>query len=57
MKFVSFAARAGKVMIVASNVTFVRFHENNQVKVGLVGGDSILVDGTVEEISQKFMEA
>lgn len=57
MKFVSFAARAGKVMIVANNVTFVRFHENNQVKVGLVGGDFILVDGTVEEIAAKFLDA
>ena len=57
MKFVPFAARAGKVMIVANNVTFIRFHENNQVKIGLIGGDFILVDGTVEEIAEKFMAA
>ena len=56
MKFVAFPSRGGKYLVVASSVTFLRTHENGQTKIGLIGGDSLQVDGSVEEVSAKILE-
>lgn len=56
MKFVPFPSRGGKYLVVASSVTFLRTHENGQTMIGLVGGASLQVDGSVEEVSAKFLE-
>ena len=50
MKFITLESRGGKYLVVASQVAWLRNHENNQTKVGLVGGDSLQVDGSVEDI-------
>ena len=49
MKFIMLKSRGGDYMVVAENVAYLRAHENGQTKVGLVGGDSILVAGNIEE--------
>lgn len=50
MKFITLESRGGKYLVVASQVAWLRNHENNQTKIGLVGGDSLQVDGSVEDI-------
>jgi hypothetical protein len=49
MKFILLKSRGGDYMVVAENVAWLRTHENNQTKVGVVGGDSLLVAGSIEE--------
>ena len=49
MKFVSLKSRGGDYLVVAQNIAYLRAHENGQTKVGLVGGDSLLVIGSIEE--------
>ncbi len=51
MKFISLPSRGGNYLIVASNIAWLREHENGQTKVGIVGSDSLLVAGSVEEIA------
>jgi hypothetical protein len=53
MKFVEFRSRGGDYMVVASNIAYLRADENGQTKIGLVGGDSLLVVGTMAEIAAK----
>jgi hypothetical protein len=55
MKFVLLKSRGGNYMVVAANVAYLRTAENEQTKVGLVGGDSILVVGTMEEVAASIM--
>jgi hypothetical protein len=38
-------------MVVAQNVAWLRSHEDGQTKVGIVGGDQLLVVGTIEEVA------
>ena len=49
MKFILLKSRGGDYMVVAENVAWLRAHENGQTKVGVVGGDSLLVSGSIEE--------
>jgi periplasmic protein TonB len=51
MKFVSLRSRGGNYMVVAQNVAWLRIAENGQTQVGIVGGDPLLVAGTMEEIA------
>ncbi|MEO8618391.1 MAG: hypothetical protein ABI412_03410 [Sphingomicrobium sp.] len=51
MKFISLPSRGGNYLIVASNIAWLREHENGQTKVGIVGSDSLLVAGSVEEVA------
>ncbi len=51
MKFISLPSRGGNYLIVASNIAWLREHENGQTKVGIVGSDLLLVAGSVEEIA------
>ena len=49
MKFVKLSSRGGDYLVVADQVAWLRTHENGQTKVGIVGSDSLLVAGTIEE--------
>jgi hypothetical protein len=49
MKFVLLESRGGNYLVVAENVAWLRSHENGQTKIGVVGGDSLVVSGTIEE--------
>lgn len=49
MNFVLLKSRGGDYMVIAENVAWLRSHENDQTKVGMVGSDAILVAGSIEE--------
>ena len=55
MKFVSLNSRGGNYLVVAANVAYLRADENGQTKVGLIGGDSILVAGGMAEIAAAIL--
>lgn len=55
MKFVELKSRGGDYRVVAANVAYLRTDENGQTKVGLVGGDSLLVVGSMEEVSAQML--
>lgn len=55
MKFVALKSRGGDYMVVASNIAYLRAHENDQTKIGLVGGDSILVATNVKETAAAIL--
>jgi hypothetical protein len=55
MKFVHLKSRGGDYMVVAENVAWLRSHENGQTKVGVVGGDSLLVAGSIEETAATIL--
>ena len=55
MKFVLLKSRGGDYMVVTANVAYLRTDENGQTKVGMVGGDALLVAGTIEEIAATIM--
>jgi hypothetical protein len=55
MKFVLLKSRGGDYMVVAGNVAWLRSHENGQTKVGVVGGDSLLVAGSIEETAAAIL--
>lgn len=48
MKFVKLKSHGGDYMIVVQNIAYLRTDENGQTKIGLVGGDSILVAGSID---------
>jgi hypothetical protein len=52
MKFVPLPSRGGNYLVVALNVAWLRSDENGQTKVGIVGGQPLLVTGSVEEIAE-----
>jgi len=51
MKFVELKSRGGDYFVVAANIAYLRADENGQTKIGLVGGDSLLVVGSIAEIA------
>ena len=51
MKFIPLKSRGGDYLVVAENVAWLRTDENGQTRVGVVGGDSLLVAGSIEEIA------
>jgi periplasmic protein TonB len=55
MKFISLKSRGGDYLVVASNVAWLRTHENGQTQVGIVGGSPILVAGSIEEIASTIL--
>lgn len=54
MKFVELKSRGGDYRVVAANVAYLRADENGQTKIGLVGGDSLLVVGSMEEVQRQI---
>jgi hypothetical protein len=57
MKFVPLASRGGNYLVVASNVAWLRSDENGQTKVGIVGGQPLLVTGSIEEVAEIIRRA
>jgi hypothetical protein len=55
MRFVSLKSRGGDYLVVAENVAWLRTHENGQTRVGVVGGDSLVVAGTIEETAATIL--
>jgi hypothetical protein len=55
MKFVLLKSRGGDYLVVAENVAWLRAHENDQTKVGVVGGDSLLVAGSIQETAATIL--
>ena len=55
MKFVQLKSRGGNYMVIAQNVAWLRDHETGQTKVGMIGSDSILVAGTMEETAAAIL--
>jgi hypothetical protein len=51
MKFVHLKSRGGDYLVVAANIAYLRADENGQTKVGLVGGDTLLVVGSMQEVA------
>jgi hypothetical protein len=56
MKFIALDSRGGNYLVVASNVAWLRTAENGQTTVGIVGGQPLLVTGTIEQVAQKILE-
>lgn len=55
MKFILLKSRGGDYLVVAANIAYLRTDENGQTKVGMVGGDSLLVVGSMEEVAEKVL--
>lgn len=55
MKFILLKSRGGDYLVVAENVAWLRSHENGQTRVGVVGGDSLLVAGSIEETAATIL--
>ena len=55
MKFITLKSRGGDYLVVAEQVAWLRAHENGQTKVGVVGGDSLLVAGSIEETAAAIL--
>ncbi len=55
MKFVPLKSRGGNYLVVAQNIAWLRSHEDGQTKVGVVGGDSLVVAGTIEETAAAIL--
>jgi periplasmic protein TonB len=57
MKFVTLISRGGNYMLATHNVAWLRTAENGQTQVGIVGGDSLMVSGSMEETAATIMAA
>ena len=55
MKFVKFPSRGGDYMVVADQIAYLRKHEDGQTKIGMVGGDYLLVAGSLEETAAAIL--
>jgi uncharacterized protein YlzI (FlbEa/FlbD family) len=55
VKFILLKSRGGDYLVVAANIAYLRADENGQTKVGMVGGDSLLVVGSIEEVAEKIL--
>ena len=56
MKFVKLESRGGNYLVIASNIAWLRTGENGQTNVGMVGGQPLLVTGSIEEVAQKITD-
>ncbi|QIQ85234.1 hypothetical protein [Erythrobacter sp.] len=56
MKFIKLESRGGNYLVVAENVAWLRTAENGQTSVGIIGGQPLLVVGTIEEVAQKILD-
>ncbi|MDC8753267.1 hypothetical protein OIK40_01270 [Erythrobacter sp. sf7] len=57
MKFIKLESRGGNYLVVAENVAWLRTAENGQTTVGIVGGQPLLVVGSIEEVADKILTA
>jgi hypothetical protein len=56
MKFIKLESRGGNYLVVASNAAWLRSAENGQTNVGIVGGQSLLVVGSIEEVAETILK-
>lgn len=56
MKFIALHSRGGNYLVVASNVAWLRSAENGQTQVGIVGGQPLLVAGSMEDIAAQLRD-
>jgi protein TonB len=54
MKFIALHSRGGNYLVVASNVAWLRSAENGQTQIGIVGGQPLLVAGSMEDIAAQL---
>jgi siroheme synthase len=54
MKFVLLKSFGGDYLVVVKNIAWLRAGENGQTIVGMVGGDPLMVTGTIEEVALKI---
>ena len=57
MKFVLLKSHGGNYLVVAENIAWLRSYENGQTQVGVVGGGSLVVAGSIEETSATILAA
>ncbi|WP_165938378.1 hypothetical protein [Parafrankia sp. BMG5.11] len=57
MKFVMLNSRGGDYLVVAQNIAWLRTDENGQTKVGIVGGQPLLVTGSIDEVAATVLTA
>lgn len=55
MKFVLLKSRGGDYQVVVGNVAWLRAYENGQTQVGIVGGQPLLVAGTIDEVAATIL--
>ncbi len=55
MKFVQLNSRGGNYMVVAANVAWLRTAENGQTQIGIIGGQPLLVAGSMEQIAATLL--
>jgi septal ring-binding cell division protein DamX len=55
MKFIKLESRGGNYLVVAENVAWLRSAENGQTNVGIVGGQPLLVIGSIEDVAAKIL--
>jgi len=55
MKFIQLHSRGGNYMVVANNVAWLRSAENGQTQIGIVGGQPLLVAGSMEETAATIL--
>ena len=55
MKFVMMKSRGGDYMVVVANIAWLRTYENGQTQVGIIGGQPLLVAGSIEETAAAFL--
>lgn len=55
MKFIKLESRGGNYLVVAENVAWLRTAENGQTNVGIVGGQPLLVVGSIEDVAAKIL--
>lgn len=55
MKFVLLESRGGNYLVVAQNVAWLRAGENGQTNVGIIGGQPLLVTGSIDEVAAKIL--
>jgi hypothetical protein len=57
MKFIKLESRGGNYLVVAENVAWLRTAENGQTSVGIIGGQPLLVVGSIEEVAEKILNS
>jgi hypothetical protein len=56
MKFVLLKSRGGDYKVVVGNVAWLRAYEDGQTQVGIVGGQPLLVAGSIDEVAATIIE-
>jgi hypothetical protein len=55
VKFILLKSRGGDYLVIKENVAWLRSHENSQTQVGIVGGQPLLVAGSIEETAATIL--